>query len=111
LLRVPRVHRCWRGRRIISLPRLTISRICALWLITLILLPFTAPFKSYDLANSTSDRSHDGLPKDKTDSEQKVAGPSDWFLFPPARNTIVVKHFARLSLIEEHPLQSTILRL
>jgi hypothetical protein len=108
---VPRVHRCWRGRRSVSLRRHTISRICALWLITLILLPFTAPFKSYDLGNSTSDRSHDGLPKDKTDSDQKVAAPSDWFLFPPARNIIVVKHFARVSPVKEHQLQSTVLRL
>ena len=111
MLRVPRVHRCRRGRTITILRRHTISKICALWLITLILTPFTAPFKSFDLANATSDRSHDGLPKDKTDSDQKVADPSDWFLFPPALNTIFVKPFARLSRIEVHQLQSTILRL
>ena len=105
-----RVHRCRSDRGIQSLRR-TISKICALWLVTLILLPFTAPFKTYELGNGASDRSHDWLPKDKTDSDDKLTAPSTWVLLSPALNGLIVKHFARLGQIEEHHLQYTILRL
>jgi hypothetical protein len=105
------VHRCRSDRGIQSLRPHTISKICALWLVTLILLPFTAPFKTYELGNAASDRSHDWLPKDKTDSDEKLTAPSSWLLFWPALNSRIVKHFARLGQIEEHQLHCTILRL
>jgi len=106
-----RVHRCRSDRGIKGLRPHTISKICALWLVALILLPFTAPFKTYELGNAATDRSHDGLPKDTTDSDEKLTAPSSWLLFSPVLNGLIVKHFTRLSQIEEHHLQYTILRL
>jgi hypothetical protein len=37
-----------------------LSKVCATWLIVLVLLPFTAPFSTFDLADVLPDRS-DGL--------------------------------------------------
>jgi len=111
LARSLRVHDCWSGQTITGVRRRMISRICALWLVTLILLPFTAPFKTYDLGTSSSHRSLDWLPKDNTDSDEKLPPPSDWFLIPRELNTVRLKASVPLSRIEEHQRQYTLLRL
>jgi hypothetical protein len=94
-----------------SLRRHTISRVCALCLVALILLPFTAPFKTYDLFGSDTGHWHDGLVKDKIDSNEKVVGPADERPVPPFLNAIVFESFSSTNQIEEHPLQHAILRI
>jgi hypothetical protein len=111
LARPMRVHRCRSAKTIISLRRHRISRICAVWLVTLILLPFTAPFKTYDLGNSASDHPLEWLLKDNTDSDDKLAPPSDWFLIRPALNIVSPAPSDLLSWIEEHKSQYILLRL
>jgi hypothetical protein len=92
------------------LRRHAIAEICALWLVTLILTPCTAPFKTYDLAKSQSDHSYDGLPKDKVGSDDKLANLSDESPTPPVLDIVRVKPFVSPNQIEEHRLRTTILR-
>ena len=89
----------------------TISKIFALWIVGLILTPFTAPFKTYDVAGIQTDGAHDGLPKDKTAPDEKLTGLSDATLIPPSLNVVVVKPFTHHSQNEERQPQSTVLRL
>jgi len=95
---------------LLSVRRHAISRICSLWLIALILIPFTAPFRTFDLAGSTS-HSYDGLPKDKVDSDDKLAALGDTTLPLPSRDVIVATPFVRVSQLQGDPLQVTVLRL
>jgi hypothetical protein len=94
-----------------SLRRHTISTVSALWLVALILLPFTAPFKTYDLFGSDTGHSHVGLVKDKIGSDEKVVDPADESPVPPFLNAIVIESFSSTNQIEEHPLQHAILRI
>ena len=95
-----------------SLVRHTISSVCALWLVALILLPFTAPFKTLqDLFGSDTGHSHGGLVKDKIGSDEKVVGPADGSPAPPFLNEIVIESSSSTNQIEEHPLQHAILRI
>ena len=91
--------------------RLAISKICALWIAALILLPFTAPFKTVDLPNSQSAGSHDALPKDKVDADDKTVAPTDGSLLPPSLRIVVVRSVARQDQVDQHLLQHAILRL
>ena len=86
---------------------------CALWIVALVLIPFTAPFKTYELAGSPQDAasSHDGLPKDKVASDEKLAGLSHVSEFPPPLCVVVVSLVARQTDTGHHQLRSTILRL
>jgi hypothetical protein len=59
-----------------------------LWLITNILLPFTAPFRTYDLTPS-SNQAGDTLLKDKLDSDDKVALGNDRPILAPAWAPVV----------------------
>ena len=106
-----RVHRPGKGRRLIGLRRHLISRICALSIITLVLTPFTAPFKTYGLASTSSGHSHDGLPKAKIVSDEKLVGVSNTSLAAPALSVVVVEPSTDRNQIEERPLHATILRL
>ena len=90
--------------------RHTISKICALWIVALILTPFTAPFKTYDLADARTDGTHDGLPKDKTAPDEKLTGPSDASLIPPSLNILIIKPLTRHDQNDARQPQSTILR-
>jgi hypothetical protein len=60
-----------------------------LWLITNILLPFTAPFRTYDLTPSSNQRAGDTLFKDKLDSDDKVALGDDRPILAPAWAPVV----------------------
>jgi hypothetical protein len=88
----------------------TFAKVCALVFLALILIPFTAPFRTIDLAGSHSDRAHDGLPKDKTGSDDKVA-PSAASLGPQTLMIVTVKAVARVHQIQEPPRRLTILRI
>jgi hypothetical protein len=82
-----------------------------LFIVTLSLLPFSAPFKTIDLVSSDSSHSHEGLPKDKLDSDEHVLGVPDESFVPPQLMFVVVAAFARSSQIEERPISSLVLRL
>jgi hypothetical protein len=108
---VAHAHRLRKGRRLTGLRRHLISRVCALSIITLILLPFTAPFKTYGLAGSSSRHAHDGLPKHKIDADQKLAGLSKAPLVVPAPDIVGLEPFSRHHQIQERQLRATILRI
>jgi hypothetical protein len=105
------VHRPRKGRRLISLRRHLISRVCALLIITLVLIPFTAPFKTYGLTGPPSGHAHDGLPKHKIDAGEKLVGVANESLVAPASNVVVLEPSTRRNQIEERQLQVTILRI
>jgi hypothetical protein len=88
-----------------------VSRVCAIWCIGLILIPFTAPFKTFDLNSSTSHHTDDGLPKDKTDSDNAVGEPAQIFLLTRASHATGPLPFARLNQIQAHSVLRTVLRL
>ncbi len=93
----------------ISLRRCTI--IAALFLVILIALPFSAPFKTFDFADAHSSSSPDSLPKDKIDSSQDVLGQPEESFAPPDLTIVVIAPFTRSSQLAEHPFSSTVLRL
>jgi hypothetical protein len=94
-----------------TLRRNTISKIFALWIIGLILMPFTAPFKTYDLAGVRTPASRDGLPKDKTAPDEKLTDQSDASLIPPSLDEIVIRPHTRHSQNQSRQPQTRILRL
>jgi len=105
------VQRRRRARTISSLREHTISKIFALVFLALILVPFTAPFRTFELASSHSDRSHDGLPKDKVGSDEKLAALPAASVGPQALTIVAVKARVRPHQIQEPPRRSTILRI
>jgi hypothetical protein len=111
LAKVAHVHRRRKGRRLRSLRRHLIARVSALFIITLVLLPFTAPFKTYVLAGPSSGHAHDGLPKHKIDSDEKLVGVSNESLVAPAPNIVGLEPSTRRGQIEERRLHATILRI
>jgi hypothetical protein len=94
-----------------SLRRHLISRVCALSIIALVLTPFTAPFKTYGLAGPSSGQSHDGLPKAKAVSDEKLVGVASTPLAAPSLNVVGIEPSTDRNQIEERPLHATILRL
>lgn len=90
--------------------RHAISKVCAVWLVILITLPFTAPFATCDLGGSSNSQPCDGGAKDKTGSDDKLAVVSIWSLVPPARDIVVARPCARPKSIEQAQPQYTILR-
>ena len=105
------MHGSRTARTFDSVRRDAFSKICALWVVSLILIPFTAPFKTYELASSRTDHgSHDGLPKDKIATDEKAVSQSDHSRVPPTLD-IVDNPFTRPHSIEAPRLQPTVLRL
>jgi hypothetical protein len=84
---------------------------CVVWLLGLILVPFTAPFKTFDLAGSTRGHSLDGLPKDKLCSDDKAAGPPPGSLFRPGLAFVPLQLISGSNQIETFHLQHLILRI
>jgi hypothetical protein len=93
-----------------STRRHAISRICAVWLMTLIILPFTAPFASYDLAHPGNHSSHDGLVKEKTASDKEVVAPPRLIVGPPALTVLAMAPTFPDSRYAERPLLFAVLR-
>jgi hypothetical protein len=83
----------------------------ALYLVILIALPFSAPFKTFDLADAHSSSSPDSLPKDQVDSSDDVLGQPEEFLAPPDLTIVVIAPSTRSSQLAEHPFSPTVLRL
>ena len=90
-----------------------ISRVCAIWFIALILLPFTAPFPTYQLDGANS-HPYDALPKEfknKIDADDRLIVPADVRLAVPAFASVALGVFLPPDRVAAHPLQHTILRL
>ena len=96
LAELARVQRRRRARPISNLLGYTISKICALVFLALILVPFTAPFRTFELPSPHSDRSHNGLPKVKIGSDEKLVSSPAVSMGPPALTIVTVKAPARL---------------
>jgi hypothetical protein len=108
------VRRWQRSGRFLRVRRHAVSKTFALWIITLILLPFTAPFPTYELANFSSHHAFDWLPKEaknKTGADDKLIVPTDQSLVPPVLNLVVPRDVISANQFEETPLQHIILRL
>jgi hypothetical protein len=91
-----------------------LAKLCALWFVVLILLPFTAPFPTYHLHNASSNRPYDALPKDlrdKLDSDEKLGLPSHWSPIPALLQVVIVNLFPTVSPRLEHVPRHTVLRI
>jgi hypothetical protein len=104
------MHRPLRGPRIVSLRHRAIAKISALCLIVLSVLPFSAPFKTFDFSAHHSHGPDGSLPKDKVDSDDESVGVTDESLIPPVLKAVVVASFTGSSQRDGHPLPSTVLR-
>jgi len=88
-----------------------IAKIVAVWFVAMIVLPFTAPFQSYELTDSSSSSSHQALPKDKSDSDDNLVPPPDWCPAPPPLNVVGIGRRAHSGCVDHHSLDHTVLRL
>ena len=89
------------------------AKLCAISFITLILLPFTAPFPTYQLDRGRS-HPYDALPKEfknKIESDESLILPTDWQLLLTALPEISISPFVRSNQSANRALQRTILRL
>src|ERR1700759_2245679 len=86
-----------------------IQKIAALTLLALILLPFTAPFKTYALSASRSQHSDDQLVKDKLGDDKKLVAPTERSHVSVALN-IRISPPTLQAQIERPPVRSTVLR-
>jgi hypothetical protein len=106
------VPRSRRADRFQSLRRHAASRIFAFAFITLILVPFTAPFPSYHL-DSAHGRPYDVLPKefkDKLGSDESLVLPSDCPITLPALVALLIGPAVSSDQIANHRQRHTILR-
>ena len=69
-----RVHRSRRARRFVTLRRHAIAKLSALFLLALILTPFTAPFATYQLSQSADSHPFDTPAKAKSVADEKLEG-------------------------------------
>jgi len=104
------VNRSRGARTIEAVHRHLVSRICAVWIIGLILVPYTAPFRTID-PDSTHNGSHDGLPKAGIGSDEKATAPTYRVPISPDLSAVVVSHFLAHSQIAEHFPLFAVLRL
>jgi hypothetical protein len=106
------VHRSRRADRFQCLRRHAASRIFAFVFITLILVPFTAPFPTYHF-DAAHGRPYDVLPKelkDKLGSDERLILPSDCPVTLPALITRFIGPSLRSDQISNEQLRYTILR-
>ena len=104
------MHRAGRGPRIGSLRHRAIAKISAACLIVLSVLPFSAPFKTFDFVTHHGNGPDGSPPKDKIDSGDESVGVVDTSLIPPTLKAVVVAPFTRSSQLDSHPPASTVLR-
>jgi hypothetical protein len=108
------VHYRTGAQRLGRLRQHAISKACALWFIVLIVLPFTAPFATFQLNHSSNANPCDALPKDlkdKVGSDDKLALPSSWSVVPRPLTVVIVGSLPPLNQPKEHLPQHTVLRL
>jgi hypothetical protein len=102
-----RVHRFARVREH------ALSRLCAAWFIVLILVPFTAPFPTFHLTDTSGGHSHEALPKDLKDKtpDCKVAVTFDRSVgLPPSQFAARHEH-ARSTPLAPHASRCPVLRI
>jgi hypothetical protein len=103
--------------RFACLRRHAISKACAFTFLTLILLPFTAPFPSYDLWDSVHAHPHHALPndikdiKDRLGDDDKLAELAPWSLVAPILDIIRLRDDRRASQLAPQPPSHIVLRL
>ena len=81
--------------------------------VVLIVVPFTAPFKTLDFSTSSTHHSDDFLAKEKekTGTEDKTASPLIATPTPPSLNFAADLAAPRVFAAGEHPVQHAVLRL
>lgn len=107
------MHRSRCALRFVLLRRHAVARIFAFTFISLILLPFTAPFPTYQL-DSAHGQPYGALPKEfknKLESDESLTLPSDCPFSLPALSEVFVGSFVCSNQIADHPLHHTVLRL
>jgi hypothetical protein len=107
------VHRSRRELRFVLLRRHAVARLFAFAFIALILLPFTAPFPTYQL-DAAHGHPYDALPKEfknKLGSAETLILPSDCRLSLPALSDVFVGPFLCSNQVTDHLLHHTVLRL
>jgi hypothetical protein len=104
------MQRLRRGPRIVSLRHRAIAKIAAGCLIILGVLPFSAPFKTFDFAAHDSHCPDGNLPKDKADWGDESVDVIEEPPIPPPLKAVVVAVFVCSSQRDCHPLLSTVLR-
>jgi hypothetical protein len=87
-----------------------ISKIAALTLLALILLPFTAPFKTCALSATRSQPSDDQLVKDKLGDDKKLVAPSERLHVPVSLNVLATPPPCK-SQVQQPPVHVTVLRI
>jgi hypothetical protein len=114
LLVVAPMHGRTRSRRLGRLRQHALSKVCAAWFITLILLPFTAPFPTYQLDHSSNGFPYDAIPKevkDKIGSDDELALPSGWSVVPVTLNIVFARPVLVFNQTSRYPPPDTVLRL
>jgi hypothetical protein len=96
--------------RIATFLRRALSRLAATVLITSILLPFTAPFKTYELTSSRKDQSGDQFYKDKLSDDKVVVG-GDRGVAPAALTVVAATEPSAADQIIAHRILVTVLRI
>ena len=107
------MHRSRRAPRFVHLRRHAVAKIFAFAFIALILVPFTAPFPTYQL-DSAHGHPYDALPKEfknKLGSDEGLILPSDCSLSLPALSSVFVGPFVCSDQLADHLLHHTVLRL
>lgn len=108
-----KMHQTRRAHFFVRLRRHATARLSALAFITLILLPFTAPFPTYPL-DPQHGHPYDALPKEyknKLDSDDGLILPALGDAAIPALSQVAVRPFRRSNPIVDSPPQYTVLRL
>jgi hypothetical protein len=90
--------------------RLALAKVAALMLLALILLPFTAPFKTYAFSATRSQHSDDQLVNDKLGDDEKLVESSERWHAPRALNVLVSPPILR-DQVQQPQLHSTVLRI
>jgi len=91
----------------------TISRLLAIWLVVLIVLPFTAPWGVCDLGDLTRHQPphSDGLAKTNASPDETIVALPDCPVVGPVLEIVAVKSIDLADLIAPLPLRHTVLRL
>jgi hypothetical protein len=108
------VHGGTRSRRLGRLRHHALSKVCAAWFITLILLPFTAPFPTYQLDRSSNGFPFDAIPKevkDKIGSDDELALFSRCFVVPVTVSVGLARSVHVFNQTNSYPPRHTVLRL
>lgn len=107
------MHRSRPATRFVLLRRHAVAKIFAFAIVALILVPFTAPFPTYQL-DLWHGHPYDALPKEsksKLESDDTLILPSDCPLSVPALSEVFVSSFVCSDQIADHPLHHAVLRL